>query len=770
MTLTGRQPPCAFPPHPGEEDPGGPPGVTVRPRPSLARWVRHAPAERAPAVAIPLMWPAAEIMHAAGLPGLYPGGGTVLAAALAGWAAERRAAASEHPAMTAAEVAAAAAAAGGWVTAADIFGPLAGHPPWLTLAYLAGSAGGYAWLRTHRAVRAARARRDQAAADAAAWRAKKAWWHSVAHRIGLGRFHLQEATPTNLGEELLVTTSPDGDLASRIAANSGAIAERLAHLLGLPYGRVDIDTTDFPGQLLIAIRTVDVSQRKAAYHPMTDPWPEAEPSPFAGWFPATDTIRNPAVWGFCPEDGSPLSVELIAATGGRAVGVFGMTGSGKSNLLNNLREKITRCDDARLVQFNGAHMGDELTWEPLSALTLCGPVATDEELCGKIAAALEALCLLVTNRSATLAETGHSTFQPTSEDRAVGVVIDEVDEIVKYVPGAGPMLEFLASKQRKSAVFLILVTQRAIVKAIGGGAVRANMSEALVGAVVRSSEARHATGGERELPDIRDYSKGAPGYFQRWDPRSGTVTGRGRAFLLGKPPEELAYMKRLVEGRRHLRDWSVPDMPPLAVGDPGDLGEHPAGNSAPGAESMRAKIAAARGETAGNAPGTGGTGNGPGSPPAAGNGAPGTAGSTVGGPAGTALPVIPGVPPRAVAVLVAVLAGGRTSAASAGLALGVSKTVAYEYLSAMREYGWAEVTGGGRSAGFQLPRQPEIPEDRREEAAKHAALSRYTTLEDLARAVTDGEVDADDDARTLMEKVRRIYARKRLTVLPGDEE
>lgn len=184
---------------------------------------------------------------------------------------------------------------------------------------------------------------------------------------------------------------------------------------------------------------------------------------------------------------------------------------------------------------------------------------------------------------------------------------------------------------------------------------------------------------------------------------------------------------------------------------------------------MRARIAAARGEVTRNTP-VSGTAPGNGTARAAGNSALGGPGSGGGVPAGTELPVIPGVPPRAVAVLVPLLAGGRTSAASAGLALGVSKTVAYEYLSAMREYGWAEVTGGGRSAGFQLPRQPEIPEERREEAEKFAALSRYTTLEDLARAVTDGEVEADDEAKALMEKVRRIYARNRLTVLPGDEE
>ena len=242
-----------------------------------------------------------------------------------------------------------------------------------------------------------------------------------------------------------------------------------------------------------------------------------------------------------------------------------MTGSGKSNLLNNAREFITRCTDARMVQLNGAHMGDELTWEPLSALTLCGPVATDETVRTNIGEALAALCLLVTQRSATLADTGHSTFQPTEDDPAVAVIVDEVDEIVKHVPGAGQALEFLASKQRKSAVCLLLATQRAVIAALGGGAVRANMSEVLVGKVARATESRHATGAEKEIPDIREYAKGAPGYFQRWDPHSGTVTGRGRAFLLGKPPDELAYMKRIVATRRHLRDWSIPDMPPLAL-------------------------------------------------------------------------------------------------------------------------------------------------------------------------------------------------------------
>jgi ABC-type amino acid transport substrate-binding protein len=66
-----------------------------------------------------------------------------------------------------------------------------------------------------------------------------------------------------------------------------------------------------------------------------------------------------------------------------------------------------------------------------------------------------------------------------------------------------------------------------------------------------------------------------------------------------------------------------------------------------------------------------------------------------------------------------------------------------------------------------------VPEDKRELVDNYVAVSRYTTLEDLAQAVYDGQVDADDDARAVLEQVWRIAARKRLTVVPdtpGDGE
>ena len=721
----------------------------------LKRWHLHAPAERLPLPAVLLTWPAAWVMHEVHVPGRAVAWIAAVVTVLTwlkwvrrnrrGRAAGRQAQVRDRFLPT--EAALVAAAWAGWVTAATMFGPTARPGRWPTLIYLAGVAGGYWWLRHHEAVWAARQRRDDLAAELA----DRKRWHEILPRIGLDGWHVQWRRDTLIGEERLITTSPENALATRIAGNSSGIAEKLAHILGLPYGRIDLATTEFPGQLIIGIRTVDLSVRDAAYHPMTEPWPDTEPSPFAAWFPPVASIRAPVTWGFCPEDGSPLPLTLFSEIGGRAVGVIGMTGSGKSNVLNDVREGITRCPDARMVQLNGAHMGDETVWEPLSALTLCGPVATDETIRNKIGEALAALCLLVTQRSATLAETGHSTFQPTEDDPAVVVIVDEVDEIVKHVPGAGRALEFLASKQRKSAVCLVLATQRAIISALGGGAVRANMSEVLVGKVARATVSRHATGAEKEIPDIREYSKGAPGYFQRWDPHSGTVAGRGRAFLLGKAPDELAYMKRIVAARQHLRDWGIPDLPPLALDD-GQAGTVTAGATDATAQQiagMRGRLASIT-ETATQPP-----------PPAA---PPPPTGK------GT-LPVVPGVPQKVMAVLYPLLASGRTSAAEAGLALGVSKTVAYEYLAAMRTYGYAEVTGGGRSSGWQLPERPEVPEDKRAEVDRHIAaretISRYDTLEDLAQAAHDGLVDVDEEARDVLEEVRRIAGRKRLSVVPS---
>ena len=187
-----------------------------------------------------------------------------------------------------------------------------------------------------------------AATTLAAELADKKRWHQILARIGLGGWHVQWRRDTLIGEERLITTSPENALATRIAASGSGIAEKLAHILGLPYGRIDLATTEFPGQLIIGIRTVDLSVRDAAYHPMTDPWPDTEPSPFAAWFPPVASIRDPVTWGFCPEDGSPLALALFSEIGGRAVGVIGMTGVGeiqRAQRRARVHHPVHRCPD-----------------------------------------------------------------------------------------------------------------------------------------------------------------------------------------------------------------------------------------------------------------------------------------------------------------------------------------------------------------------------------------------------------------------------------------
>src|SRR5439155_12702933 len=131
---------------------------------------------------------------------------------------------------------------------------------------------------------------------------------------------------------------------------------------------------------------------------------------------------------------------------------------------------------------------------------------------------------------------------------------------------------------------------------------------------------------------------------------------RGRTFLLGVPPDELAYCKRIVDSRKGAR--RILPGPELAPDAPR---EHAPEAAAPGASEMRARLAAARerNETA------------PGSAPARHR-------------------AVPGVPPEAMAVLMRLLAAPEgTTAGAAGLALGKSKSSAHDYLAALRDRGIA---------------------------------------------------------------------------------
>ena len=208
-----------------------------------------------------------------------------------------------------------------------------------------------------------------------------------------------------------------------MAANSRPYAEKFAHLRGLPYGRVDIRTTDYPGQLVIEIREKDPSVSGPVTHPALDP-----DSPFKDWFPERRSIRNPVPIGVIPETGEPMELVLWDDEGGKAIGIYSMTGGGKTNILDVIREAVTAMDDAVLVNLNGAGSGDERAWEPLSLLTAAGLQEDDPGVREKIMGALRWVRHLIGERAESAAETGDSVFQPSRRHPAVVVIADEIDE------------------------------------------------------------------------------------------------------------------------------------------------------------------------------------------------------------------------------------------------------------------------------------------------------------------------------------------------------
>ena len=454
-----------------------------------------------------------------------------VAAAVACWLTwHRYGRTSPHQRLLPTEAALVAAAIGGWVAAAVTWGPLGWPGHLLTWIYLAGAAGGYWWLRRHEAVRAARQRRD----DAIAWAARKAEWHRVAHLIGLGDFHLQKVTPTLLGEELLLTSAPGSDLASRVARNSDAIAEKYAHLKGLPYGRVDISTTEYPGQLIIGIRHEDPSVKGIVYHPLTTPWPSRSRPRMPIGSPPRPRIRDPVPVGIIPETGEPMTVTLFDEIGAKAIGVHGATGSGKSTLLNDVRERVTAMTRRRprpaqrRAHGRRAHLGAAGRGHRLRPRGQRRGRAGQDPRRARVGAA-----------------TGHRAVRHARRDRAQRVPADpgrpghRPDDRRGGRGGRqrsrtpGRSWSSWRPSSARAAVCLILATQRATQKQTGGGMVRANLSQVVIGNTNRATESRHATGAEAEIPDISEYSRGRKGYFQIWDPQAKEITARGRTFLLG---------------------------------------------------------------------------------------------------------------------------------------------------------------------------------------------------------------------------------------------
>jgi hypothetical protein len=704
MTLTER--PCAFPPHPDSAEPA-PVAVTG---PALSRfrgWLRHAPAERLPLPAIPAVWTAAEILHLAGVSGMYPGAATAAAALGGGWLADRRS--GRYPIrarMRGAEVAATTGAVGAWFTAATAWGPLAGPDHLMSLAYLLGAGGGYWWLRHHEAVRAARARRD----EAAAWIEQKAAWHRLAPLLGLHGSHLLEYSETLLGDTTLIDTRGTGKRASQV--NVREVAERLGELEMIPLSRIDVALDRLPGRLRITVRRGDPWQH-ALTHPVIDP-----DSPYARYVEYPATCRKPLVIGGDPETGAPLPLTLWDEDeGGKVVFVGAKKGSGKSVLLSCVKERITACTDARLIQVNLSKAREDRRWAPLAIANALGMDAQQTRQARRI---LRWVLLTIVARSEDPALAA-SKVEPTPGTPLLVVVIDEIDAVASD-PECKALLAKIASKCRSEAVALIIAGQRATVQWMGGGDLRANVDIAVLGRFARAAEARKMTGEEAGLPDMGAYGEGHPGVFLVTELGGGGGYDRGRVFKLSEPDQ----IDRIVADRLSRQRPYVPEpgfgraaMVKLWAQITGALPEDAASAPDAGLESADWRQQAADYIEEQLAKG---------SQPDADESAAVNAKIRAARQLAAQDPELPEIPPEMrehaaamhaerrrqfmaeytdidipateLAMITDMLAAGAVSSAAVAEALGKSRATAHRYLTRLAAAGHAEVRGRGRGAGF----------------------------------------------------------------------
>jgi S-DNA-T family DNA segregation ATPase FtsK/SpoIIIE len=188
--------------------------------------------------------------------------------------------------------------------------------------------------------------------------------------------------------------------------------------------------------------------------------PHADAIPWPG--PSVSSVTEPVELGPF-EDASPCRVLFLR----RNALVGGVTGSGKSGGLNVLMGNLSACRDVVIWGIDlkrGIELGpwadciDWLATTPTQARALLRDAV----------AILEA-------RAAQLAAEGRRTWEPSPEQPALVIIIDEYAELADDAPEAIADADSVARLGRAVAVNMIAATQRPTQKAMGHGAVRSQM-------------------------------------------------------------------------------------------------------------------------------------------------------------------------------------------------------------------------------------------------------------------------------------------------------
>jgi S-DNA-T family DNA segregation ATPase FtsK/SpoIIIE len=206
------------------------------------------------------------------------------------------------------------------------------------------------------------------------------------------------------------------------------------------------------------------------------------------------------------ETGEPLRLDLLR----KHTLIGAASGAGKTTLLNAILRTLGPAPDVLVWAVDFAGGAGLAPWRPCLGRLATTPAEARQLLADAVAA--------IDARERWLADHSQEHWEPTPAAPAIVLPVDELAELVEQLPDAADRLDTIARKGRKTAISLLVATQRPTQEALGGGALRAQLTVRVCLRVTEPADGELILGrGKSRLgyrPDLLD----APGKLLVWDP------------------------------------------------------------------------------------------------------------------------------------------------------------------------------------------------------------------------------------------------------------